>query len=65
MLGLHWVPIRHPRFDRVILLSCLENHAVIFNSYKRAAVITPVRWRLMKPIHEAESWILSTFVQHT
>ena len=36
-----------------------------FDNYQRAAVITLVRWHLMKPIHEAESWILSTSVQHT
>ena len=41
------------------------NHAVIFNCYLRTIVITPVRWRVMEPIHEAESWILSTFVQLT
>ena len=56
--------VRHS-LDRVLHILCLMNHAVIFNCYLRTIVITPVRWRLMEPIHEAESWILSTFVQLT
>ena len=36
-----------------------------FDNYQRAVVIALVRWHLLKPIHEAESWILSSSVPRT
>ena len=60
-----WCRAVHHSFDRVSHILCFMNNAVIFNCYLRTIVIAPVRWRLMEPIHEAERWILSSFVQRT